>query len=242
MELYERISLARKKAGLSQEQLGEKLGVSRQAVSKWESGQTNPDVAYITEMCRLLGVSADWLLLGEERADEQPPALCPGCGGIVTPMDQFCPACGFNLRSKAECGKAECGYTLLLTPCEWGRPIDDLMQLSRTGFFGGDSPLRHPISYLEAETLIDKAPTILGRGLSPQQVDRILDSIAGSYESYFFFYPDEAGDTPEELLQHISLSHRQLKLTSDRKPLSFWGIVGAVVVGLLLTVLLLSFL
>lgn len=38
MELYERISLARKKAGLSQEQLGEKLGVSRQAVSKWESG------------------------------------------------------------------------------------------------------------------------------------------------------------------------------------------------------------
>ena len=38
MELYERIALARKQAGLSQEQLGEKLGVSRQAVSKWESG------------------------------------------------------------------------------------------------------------------------------------------------------------------------------------------------------------
>ena len=38
MELNERIALARKQAGLSQEQLGEKLGVSRQAVSKWESG------------------------------------------------------------------------------------------------------------------------------------------------------------------------------------------------------------
>lgn len=38
MELKERIALARKQAGLSQEQLGKKLGVSRQAVSKWESG------------------------------------------------------------------------------------------------------------------------------------------------------------------------------------------------------------
>ena len=37
MTLGERITLSRKRAGLSQEQLGEKLGVSRQAVSKWES-------------------------------------------------------------------------------------------------------------------------------------------------------------------------------------------------------------
>lgn len=40
MELKERIALARKQAGLSQEQLGEKLGVSQQAVSKWESGDS----------------------------------------------------------------------------------------------------------------------------------------------------------------------------------------------------------
>ena len=38
MELNERIAAARKQAGLSQEQLGDKLGVSRQAVSKWENG------------------------------------------------------------------------------------------------------------------------------------------------------------------------------------------------------------
>ena len=50
MSLGERIALARKQAGLSQEQLGEKLGVSRQAVSKWESSQTNPDVAYVAQM------------------------------------------------------------------------------------------------------------------------------------------------------------------------------------------------
>ena len=50
MELKDRIALARKQAGLSQEQLGEQLGVSRQAVSKWESGQANPDVDYLTRM------------------------------------------------------------------------------------------------------------------------------------------------------------------------------------------------
>ena len=66
MELKDRIALARKQAGLSQEQLGEKLGVSRQAVSKWEAGQSNPDLTYVAEMCRLFGVSSDWLLLGEE--------------------------------------------------------------------------------------------------------------------------------------------------------------------------------
>ena len=52
MTLGERITLARKKAGLSQEQLGDQLGVSRQAVSKWESSQANPDVAYVAELCR----------------------------------------------------------------------------------------------------------------------------------------------------------------------------------------------
>ena len=77
MTLGERIALARKQAGLSQEQLGEQLGVSRQAVSKWESGQTNPDVAYIAELCRLFGVSSDWLLLGREerQAGQQAPRI-----------------------------------------------------------------------------------------------------------------------------------------------------------------------
>ena len=65
MELNERIIQARKQAGLTQEQLGEKLGVSRQAVSKWESGQANPDVTYIMEICHLFGLSADWLLFGK---------------------------------------------------------------------------------------------------------------------------------------------------------------------------------
>ena len=62
MELYERISLARKKAGLSQEQLGDKLGVSRQAVSKWELNTALPDTDKLVPLARALGVSVDELL------------------------------------------------------------------------------------------------------------------------------------------------------------------------------------
>ena len=100
MTLGERIALARKKAGLSQEQLGDRLGVSRQAVSKWESSQANPDVAYVAELCRVCGVSCDWLLLGEEGAREAPPARCGSCGAIVTGLDRYCPQCGHPLQKE----------------------------------------------------------------------------------------------------------------------------------------------
>lgn len=66
MELNERIAAARRAAGMSQEQLGEALGVSRQAVSKWESGQTKPDLEAVGKMCELFHLSADYLLLGRE--------------------------------------------------------------------------------------------------------------------------------------------------------------------------------
>ena len=44
MKLYEKITLYRKKNGLSQEELAEKIGVSRQAVSKWETGDALPEI------------------------------------------------------------------------------------------------------------------------------------------------------------------------------------------------------
>ena len=62
MELYERIALARKQAGLSQEQLGEKLGVSRQAVAKWEAGQSVPDILNCDALATLYDVELDDLL------------------------------------------------------------------------------------------------------------------------------------------------------------------------------------
>ena len=118
MTLGERITLSRKRAGLSQEQLGEKLGVSRQAVSKWESNQSNPDVAYVAEMCRLFGVSSDWLLLGREERQESAPARCPECQAIVTGLDRFCPNCGTPAEPAGRYPCPCCGYLTFPVPRE----------------------------------------------------------------------------------------------------------------------------
>lgn len=72
--MKQRILQLRKQYGFSQEQLGEKLGVSRQAISKWESGTATPDVDNIIAMCDLFDVTADYLLRGKqlETAGGQP--------------------------------------------------------------------------------------------------------------------------------------------------------------------------
>ena len=62
MILAEKIMSLRKRLGWSQEELANRLGVSRQSVSKWESAAAVPDVGKITQMSDLFGVSTDYLL------------------------------------------------------------------------------------------------------------------------------------------------------------------------------------
>lgn len=62
MNLSDKIYSCRKKTGLSQEALAEKLGVSRQAVSKWETAEAIPELSKIPVMAKIFGVTADWLL------------------------------------------------------------------------------------------------------------------------------------------------------------------------------------
>ena len=66
MILAEKITNERKKNGWSQEELAEKLSVSRQAVSKWEGAQSIPDINRIIQMADLFGVSTDYLLKENE--------------------------------------------------------------------------------------------------------------------------------------------------------------------------------
>ena len=65
MENYStRITELRKKANLTQSELGEKLNVTPQAVSKWENGLSEPDVETFKKMSELFSVSLDYLLNG----------------------------------------------------------------------------------------------------------------------------------------------------------------------------------
>ena len=73
MILADKIIEERKKNGWSQEELANKLGVSRQAVSKWESSGSIPDLQRILLMSELFGVTTDYLLkdeIEEERLNE----------------------------------------------------------------------------------------------------------------------------------------------------------------------------
>lgn len=63
-----RIAMLRKDRGLSQEQLAEMLGVSGQAVSKWENDQTCPDISLLPQLARILGVTVDELLSGKQES------------------------------------------------------------------------------------------------------------------------------------------------------------------------------
>ena len=66
MTIGQRIALKRKELGLSQEALGEELGVSRQAIYKWESDGAVPEVEKLVQLARRFGVSVGWLLGVEE--------------------------------------------------------------------------------------------------------------------------------------------------------------------------------
>lgn len=79
MTFGEKIQKLRKEAGLSQEELSYQLGVSRQAVSKWERDNGYPETEKIVRMSRLFNVSLDYLLNDD---DLQKPEISPDENGI----------------------------------------------------------------------------------------------------------------------------------------------------------------
>ena len=68
MNISDRIRELRKKNGLSQEELADRLGVSRQAISKWESEGSLPDIDKVIRLSECFEVSTDYILKGEEPA------------------------------------------------------------------------------------------------------------------------------------------------------------------------------
>ncbi|MCL2421040.1 MAG: helix-turn-helix domain-containing protein [Defluviitaleaceae bacterium] len=62
MTLAEKIQILRKQKGISQEDLAEQMNITRQAVSKWEQGESTPDVENIIRLSEILSVSTDYLL------------------------------------------------------------------------------------------------------------------------------------------------------------------------------------
>lgn len=75
MRLPDKIVDLRKRKGWSQEDLAEKANVSRQAISRWESGTAQPDASNILQLSKLFGVTTDYLLNDEFKSDEDLPKV-----------------------------------------------------------------------------------------------------------------------------------------------------------------------
>lgn len=99
MKLSEKILSLRKARNMSQEELADKLGVSRQAVSRWEVGSALPDASNILQLSKLFGVSADYLLnddyKGEAPAPAKSKAVSSVAGTLVKKTISLCVA-GFG--------------------------------------------------------------------------------------------------------------------------------------------------
>lgn len=72
MTLREKLIVLRDKAGITQMALAHQLGVSRQAVTRWESGDTTPSMDKLKALAKIYGVSLDWLCSESDMADEKP--------------------------------------------------------------------------------------------------------------------------------------------------------------------------
>ena len=75
MSLGERITLLRKQQNLSQGQLADALHVSRQAVSKWENGQANPDSQNLIQLSEALDTDIEYLTTGRKTYGRRPPVV-----------------------------------------------------------------------------------------------------------------------------------------------------------------------
>ena len=75
MKFNEKLIELRKKEGLSQEELGYKLNVTRQTVSKWELGQTTPEMEKLVEMSKIFNISVDELINESEEVVDQNPII-----------------------------------------------------------------------------------------------------------------------------------------------------------------------
>ena len=227
MELKDRIAAVRKAAGLTQEQLGELVGVTRQAVSKWESGQTVPDAATIAALCQALHVSADYVLLGKEPEDADAPAVpaytppdaCPCCGRAVE--GTICPVCGYPLPAVPPRGPR---YAVVSTSQYYynKQAADQLVR-----YCG--------MTQEQARATLEVA-SATGLVLRRDLPDSAAQYLAAHLDRGLFpaLRIVEDGGEPEDALR-VKSSFMELPPPAEKDGgIGFWGVVGAVIVALLI--------
>lgn len=240
MELHERIAFVRKAAGLTQEQLGEKLGVTRQAVSKWESNQATPDALTIARLCTELGVSADFVLLGKEPDGETASApvstvTCPCCGKPGPANAPRCQVCNYDFYPSPP--DDEKRYAVILLGCsDTYAATGILMRFTDWDEARCDTALRQLTTFGEGH----KSQQLVRRDLSrsaAMHISAALGKCCGTRIVADEFIPgtDRPAYSDEELeLLDTAMPAPDPDKAEGKDGIGFWGIVGAVVVGIII--------
>ena len=221
MEFHERLSFLRKAAGLTQEQLGAQVGVTRQAVSKWESGQVSPDAATVARLCGALNVSADFLVLGRKPADTEEgcePEICLVCGRPVE--GSICPVCGFPLPAAPPRGPR---YAVIsLSQFYYSTP--SVSQLVR--YCG--------MPHEQATALLQEVPAaglLLRRDLTDSAAQYLASHLDRGLFPALRIVQDEG--EPEAVLRNKPPAI-EVPPAAKKSGVGFWGMVLAVIVALLI--------
>lgn len=243
MEWNQRLAAARKAAGLTQEQLGELVGVTRQAVSKWEAAQAVPDALMAAELCRQLHVSADYILLGLEPEEDAPgdageevlplsPDTCPCCGRETS--GGMCPACGYTLpAAPAPQGPLYAVVGALSGPLRQADRVEQLIKycgLTADGIEGLNESFRceYPGNQVVlCRTRDARAAQWIAAHLGPNSGDGLIPRIVR-----------DQGEEAEILRTRPAA----MDILPLERPggLGFWGTVGAVALGIIAALILLS--
>lgn len=91
MELYDKLYEIRKEKGLSQEDVAEKLDISRQSISRWETGRAKPSTENLISLCKIYGVSPNTFLDGETEdsdSETEAPRETGNFGEVSSAPDQ----------------------------------------------------------------------------------------------------------------------------------------------------------
>lgn len=152
IEIANRLLQYRKKLGLSQEELAEKIGVSRQAVSKWERAEASPDTDNLIELSKVYGVTLDEMLRGtaEETADK---ADEKGSDTSEEPAADAPPAGGFNVNDNGD--HVHIGFDGIHVHDRHGNKVD----VSREGIFVNENGEQKV--YTDADGHIHKSDDVI---------------------------------------------------------------------------------
>ncbi|MCI1665861.1 MAG: helix-turn-helix domain-containing protein [Atopobiaceae bacterium] len=104
VDIAYRLSKLRRERGLSQEGLAEKLGVSRQAVSKWERAESSPDTDNLIALADIYGMTLDGLLKGDPECADEEDSGATASGDESTPEDGAAPEDGATDGGGADSG------------------------------------------------------------------------------------------------------------------------------------------